>query len=221
MTDWIAISACATIAFTVVSIVILGFSIYQNKQSIKQNKETLEYAKSAIFIEKEINCTSIMNKFYFHIVDDLKSSLEELEKIQQRYDDTEIKKDFKLFDTKYEKMIEPAFIGEILVEYRPFLSHDVCSEYEELCNNILIASDSYHNYLLDIDNKFKALSIELDEISKESEDPKVVSIAFEEKMKQFFIIDINNVKAIENKLDDAFDNCMENVSEYIRTMRKI
>lgn len=42
MTDWVAIGAVATIFFTIVSIVILGFSIYQNKLSIKQNNETLE-----------------------------------------------------------------------------------------------------------------------------------------------------------------------------------
>jgi hypothetical protein len=34
MTDWIAVSAIATIIFTIVTIIILGFSIYQNKKTL-------------------------------------------------------------------------------------------------------------------------------------------------------------------------------------------
>jgi len=38
MTDWVAVSACATIAFTFLSMIILGFSIDQNKKTLNLMK---------------------------------------------------------------------------------------------------------------------------------------------------------------------------------------
>lgn len=52
MTDWVAVGAIATIVFTFVSMVILGFSIYQNKK-------TLELMKLSNRPKIDRNCVSM------------------------------------------------------------------------------------------------------------------------------------------------------------------